>query len=576
MKYQHLLLTLFLLFMSTLTHAAPTVAVTGVNEDNSKVKDNILNTIDLAYYGCDIAEWRFKHMEKRFAEIAKTSLKAFGYYHPVAKASISKNNGCWNLALDIKIGPRVIVEAVNITVSSSFADNPDYKQFLRDLPLNKGAPLNHAKYEQIKQEISSIATRYGYFNSYYASRKLEVDTRKNKAWIKIDFNAGDRFHFGEVSIDDTDLSDSLLKHYQVINKGMLYDADLLTKQQLTLINSKFFKSVSVNTERENSKEKTIPVTISLIPRKRKAYRVGIGASTDIGPRLSFKFENRRTNANGNQFKINTGLSDKRQEFELAYSIPRGAAGKNRIDIRGGYLSETTDTSEKNSWKLALLQTRLSSSDWLQTRFIEYLGEDFKTADGDANIQLLMPGYQVQKTHADVLVYPRKGWRLNARAQFATDTVLSDISLFRITAGLKYIYPIANGRLLLRSDMGATETDDFQRTPASLRFYAGGDGSIRGFGYQTLGPENSDGEVIGGKFLVSNSIEYEYPFRESWGIAVFSDFGNAFNTTSDFEFRSSAGIGIRWHSPLGPIRFDLAHDLKNEESIRFHLSMGPDL
>lgn len=565
-----------LLIMSTLTHAAPTIEVSGISDNNSEVKDNILNTIDLSFYACDISEWRYKHLEHRFADIAKTSLKAFGYYHPVTRARISKNNGCWNLALDISTGSRVIIEAVNITVSPSFIDNSDYQQLLAQLPLNKGDPLNHGKYEQIKQEISSIAIRYGYFNSYYGTRKLEVDTSKNKAWISIDFNAGDRFRFGEISIDDTDLSKRQIKHYLVIDEGMLYDADLLTKQQLTLVNSQFFTSVSVNTERENSKEKTIPVNISLIPRKRKAYRIGVGASTDIGPRISLKFENRRTNANGNRFKINTGLSDKRKEFELAYSIPRGAAGKNRIDLSGGYLSEVTDTSEKSSWKIALLQTRLTSSDWLHTKFIEYLGEDFKTADGDNNVRLLMPGYQIQKTLADDPIYPRNGWRLNARTQFATDTILSDISLFRITTGLKYIYPIANGRLLLRSDLGATETDDFHRTPASLRFYAGGDGSIRGFGYQTLGPENSAGKIIGGKFLVSNSIEYEHPFKKSWGVAVFSDFGNAFNTTNDFKFRSSAGIGIRWHSPLGPIRFDLAQDLENKENIRFHLSMGPDL
>ncbi len=573
LKTHHLLLISLLLFMSPLAYAAPTIEVAGLS---GEAEENVLNTIDLSQYSCDISEWRFKHLEQRFSAKANSSLRALGYYHPESKAQVSTNNGCWSLKLDVVSGTPTIVEAINITVSPSFVDNPEYQKFLKNLPLTMGDPVNHGKYEQIKATISSIATRYGYFNSYFATRKLEVDTHKNKAWIRIDFKAGDRFRFGKVNIDDTELSERLLKQYRVINEGMFYNADLLTKQQLLLINSQFFTSVSVNTEPENSKEKTIPVTIHLIPRKRKAYRVGIGASTDIGPRVSLSFENRRTNANGNQFKINTGLSERRKEFELGYSIPMGAAGKNRIDISGGYLSEQTDTSKKDAWKLALLRTRLSSSDWLHTSFIEYMGEDFKTADDENNIQLLMPGYQIQKTHADNLVYPRKGWRLNARSQFATDAIVSDISLFRITAGVKYIHPISKGRFLLRSDLGATETDDFHRTPVSLRFYAGGDGSLRGFGYQTLGPVNDSGEVIGGKYLASNSIEYEHPVRETWGIAVFSDFGNSFDNVSDFEFESSVGFGIRWHSPIGPIRFDLAQDLKQKHGIRFHLSMGPDL
>ena len=100
--------------------------------------------------------------------------------------------------------------------------------------------------------------------------------------------------------------------------------------------------------------------------------------------------------------------------------------------------------------------------------------------------------------------------------------------------------------------------------------------MRGFDYKSLGPVNEQGEIIGGKNLLTGSLEYEYPVREKWGLAVFVDSGNAFNNFNDYELFTGVGIGLRWHSPIGPIRLDLAQDVEQERSPRLHLSMGLDL
>jgi translocation and assembly module TamA len=132
------------------------------------------------------------------------------------------------------------------------------------------------------------------------------------------------------------------------------------------------------------------------------------------------------------------------------------------------------------------------------------------------------------------------------------------------------------RLLTRLDLGATWIDQKIELPASLRFFAGGDQSIRGFEYQALGPLNANGEVVGGKQLIVGSLEYDFQVRDRWRVAVFVDSGNAFDNTSAFEFQHSAGIGIRWLSPIGQIRLDLAHPFDAEDSFRLHITMGPDL
>ena len=100
--------------------------------------------------------------------------------------------------------------------------------------------------------------------------------------------------------------------------------------------------------------------------------------------------------------------------------------------------------------------------------------------------------------------------------------------------------------------------------------------MRGFAYESLGPRADNGDVIGGRHLATGSLEYDHPITEKWHLAVFTDGGNAFNNVNDFEIRRSAGFGIRWRSPLGPIRLDLARAVDEHRDWRVHLSMGPDL
>jgi len=174
------------------------------------------------------------------------------------------------------------------------------------------------------------------------------------------------------------------------------------------------------------------------------------------------------------------------------------------------------------------------------------------------------------------VFPRKGYRVNASLRLASNAILSSTNLAQGSISAKFIQPLGKARVLARFDAAATEVGDFNKLPASLRYYAGGDGSVRGFDYKTLGPKNSADEVVGGRNLLTASIEYEYPIKKTWGIAFFVDTGNAFNSFSNYELFTGAGIGVRWHSPIGPIRLDLAQDIEGNENPRLHLSMGLDL
>jgi translocation and assembly module TamA len=122
------------------------------------------------------------------------------------------------------------------------------------------------------------------------------------------------------------------------------------------------------------------------------------------------------------------------------------------------------------------------------------------------------------------------------------------------------------------------TDDFLALPPPQRFFTGGDESIRGHAFQSLGPRGPGGAVVGGSFLGVVSAELQRDLTRDWGLAGFVDAGNAFEGTRLTATRLAVGVGLglRWRSPIGPVKVDLAHPLAiGPEDLRLHLRVGPD-
>src|SRR5690606_4308455 len=144
--------------------------------------------------------------------------------------------------------------------------------------------------------------------------------------------------------------------------------------------------------------------------------------------------------------------------------------------------------------------------------------------------------------------PQRGWHLGGKIRFAEENLLSSVTFVQLRGRARLIFPLPGGRLLTRADIGVTEADELIELPTSVRFFAGGDASVRGYAYESLGPTNSDGDVVGGRHLLTGSVEYDYRFLPSWSAAVFVDGGNAFDTLDGFEPVYGYGVGIRWRSP----------------------------
>jgi translocation and assembly module TamA len=209
--------------------------------------------------------------------------------------------------------------------------------------------------------------------------------------------------------------------------------------------------------------------------------------------------------------------------------------------------------------------------------LNLLVEDFEVAGQIGRSRLLMPGMNWVRIEADNNIRPARGSRLELDVRGANDTLGSDTTFLQVIAKGKWIWsPTMRSRVLLRGDAGVTDEHSFDELPPSVRFFAGGDNSVRGYDFKELGPVDAAGKVVGGSSLAVASIEYEHSVRERWSIAAFVDSGNAFEG-SEFETKTGIGMGTRWQSPLGPIRLDLAHPLHDPDTNwRLHISLGPDL
>ena len=551
----------------------PSLELTGIEGD---LAENIKLSVDPARYQCADSEWQLSYLKKKVRKQAQLALQALGYYQSKINLSIRQSEQCWTFVMDVQAGEPVILTEVHVEVLGELAELPAYIKFTEKLPLQINKPLKHEHYKKTKSEIEVLAARYGFFNGQFTEHSLDIDIKNNQVFARLIFESGSRVHFGEIEIDYSIYDELFIQQFITLKTDSPFDSHALIKQQQILNGSGYFSTVEVAAERESISENKIPVKINLEPIKKHAYRFGVGASTDIGPRVSFNYKNRRVNRMGHELGFDSSFSKVRNEITLDYGIPQGKAGAERLDFQTGYLMEDTDSSENEAYKIAALLTRVSDSGWVRTVFLEYLFEDFKVAETNRQSELLMPGVRLKKTVSDNTIFPRKGWRFDISARVASEDLLSSTRLLQLTTSSKLIIPFGKGRLLARVEFAASDVGDFEKLPASLRFFAGGDGSVRGFDYKSLGPVDINGDVTGGKNLLTGSLEYEHPIREQWGLALFVDTGNAFNNFSDYELFTGVGVGLRWHSPIGPIRLDVAQDVEQEFSPRLHLSMGLDL
>lgn len=566
---------------STVTWAdevsSPSVQISGVDEDTAEA---IRHSLPVTRERCSTPQRRLRHQIVGARTQIQTLLTGIGYYQSTIETQFERDSEdyCWVLRIDIDPGPAVRIGKVNVQLEGSGADDEAFQAYLNNLPVKVGDRLNHERYEAIKTRLGNLAVTRGYIEAAFTRHRLVVDVEANTAEIDLLFITGQRYRFGAFTFEQDILNEELLRRYSDVDPGDPFDVGALIDLNQRLSNSGYYSMVMVRQQRPNREQQTIPVMVEMEPRPRYGYSVRGGFSTDTGPRGGITGEARRINRAGHRITGEIEVSPVRSQTGVAYIVPGSNPHTDYTRYSTGFKTEETDSFDSDIWQVEASRVTVLSSGWKRTTSLTFQDEQFRIDDKPSQrTMLLMPGMDWARSRADDLLRPRSGWSLNANTRGAAEGILSDTSFVQLHLRSKYIMSLGRGRLLARAEAGGTWVETFTTLPASLRFYTGGDNSVRGYGYEELGPVDSDGNIIGGRNMVAASIEYEWPILDQFGVAAFYDTGNAFNSFSDFEsdLKSSVGIGARWHSPIGPIRVDFAFPL-DDGGFRLHLTMGPDL
>lgn len=529
----------------------------------------------------EVTPARLRQLHARAPEEIARALEPFGYYRPRVRSELTHQGGDWTARYRVEPGPPLRLEAVDVRVTGPGADDPGFVERRRDFPLAPGDRLSQPDYESGKGALADYAAANGYLDASFETAQIRIDRERYTAAIVLVMDTGPRYRFGPVRFHQTVLDPALLRGYVTFHPGDTFDLDELGRFQAALSDSPYFARVEVVPQEGEARDLEVPVDVDMVPAARQKWDLGVGYGTDTGPRGKVGLELRRINRRGHRGEGELTLSQIERSFETRYLVPGAYPRTDVWTYTLGYsrLAPTTSTSETALAGVGLTRSRGA---WREAYGLTFQRADFEVGVDSGVSKLLIPETSWSRVDADDRIYPLHGQRVQVKLRAADRSVASDSSFLETSADAKVVRSVGAGvRLIGRAELGRLWTSDFRRLPPAIRFFAGGDQSVRGYGYQELGEHDALGNVIGGRALLTASLEADDLFLDfgrlgRWGAAAFYDVGGAAAALGS-ELHEGTGVGLRWLSPIGLVRADVAWAVSEPGSpIRFHLMIGPDL
>lgn len=541
---------------------------------SSTLRDNILAllSIEAARKEGDLSAIQIMQLHRQAPAEIRRALEPFGYYSPTIKPSLTTESGARIARYVVDPGPSTRVTSLNITIQGPGKNDLHLLQLINEFPLRPGDVLHHPTYESGKNALLSAAMNDGYLDAQWAASQVSVNPAQNTAVIDLVLESGDQFRFGRLTFSGEVLDESYLKQYADFKEGDLYSPEKLLDLQSALFDTNYFASAEIFPRRDQAVDRHVPIEVVVTPRERFRYTAGVGFSTDTGPRTSLGWQVRRVNDRGDRFNTIGRWSPIRTSLDMTYIIPLREPRTDRLEISSGWSDRQLSTGWEEKYVLGVSRTRALGPNLLLTPYITLSTEKYLIGSDSGRIQLLTPGARLTHLKSDSRDNPRSGHRLSFELRGASENAFSDATLVQGSVAAKWVRGLWDGgRVLLRGETATTYLAALEDLPPSMRYFAGGDQSVRGYDYESL---STNGE--GGKQLLVGSVEVDHHFLENWSAAVFFDAGNAMNDWGE-PLAQGAGVGVRWLSPIGPVRLDLAWAISEPENpYRIHLTVGPDL
>lgn len=498
----------------------------------------------------------------------KLALEPYGYFraHVNAQAVFDREKG-WSALFYVRKGPRLKVTRVSVLILGPGSDNQKLDAFRRHFPIKSGDAFQASVYTAAKDKLYQIANNQGYLKSAFTEARIVIDLVRYSAVITLIFQTGHRYYFGETSFGRSPYATHFLKRFISYRETDPFSNERLIDLQQAMASSAYFQGVSLTPDFARVQNYHVPVKMEVTAPKSQRYALGLGYGTFTGPRLSAGLSLRRLTDTGQHVDLQLRLSSVLSGMAAKYYIPGrdplndtwalGANYQRFVPKNGQSTSKTVYggyTTKKGHWQLGANLNLLTE---------HYYENNLPSRHGD----YLYPSVTINYTKTNDILKPTHGKSVNLTLQGASQHVLSSTDFIQADLRAKYLAtPLSFARFIVRGEVGYTVVHDLTDLPLTLRFFAGGMNSIRGFPEDSIGP---------GKYSEVMSMEYQNRVVGDWWGALFEDIGTA---TDHFgqKMNRGIGVGVVYVSFIGPIKVYLARAIsKPQKPLSVEFSIGPE-
>jgi translocation and assembly module TamA len=607
-----------------------TISVRGVR---GALRSNVLAYLSFARYqrSKNLSADTVDRLQSRIGREVQSALKPFGYFQPKVHSSVTAPApGNWQVTITVEPGQPVILKKVDVHVVGPGAASPLFERITAHLPFHVGNRLNEAQYEAVKGDLLRTAATYGYLDATLTRHELLIDPAKHTASIALELTTGVRYHFGPTTIQQDAVSEKLVRRYLRYRQDEPFDLSEVLRTQFALDDTEYFSNLEVLPGTPDRATHTVPVSIRADPSRPNVYSFAAGYATDTGARGIISWQDRRVNDYGHKMSVDLEAAQvTKYSLQSRYIIPIGDPAVENLTLAGTVEQRQLADVDARTESIGPSVTRVTGR-WQTVWFVNGVhatGTVQTSASGALNASnaciagatgpgaacatnvtigiptadMLVPGVDLASVPKGYLGEPMFEHGFFAEIRGSQGAFGSKADFIQLHVQLERVFALApKWHLLLRDEFGATFAARFQDVPPVMRFFAGGEDSVRGFAYNDLSPTQQyclPGNQIctlakaGGKDVITGTVEFDRDLPRNFGVAAFFDYGNAFNHFGSqcnlavspgspqqchglLEY--GAGLGFRVRLPVLTLGIDIGQPLSQSGGPRLYINFSPKL
>ncbi|HEU4620665.1 MAG TPA: autotransporter assembly complex family protein [Burkholderiaceae bacterium] len=509
---------------------------------------------------------------------ARTLFATEGFFEPEVQASIDDSERPWRVRLTVAAGRPVRVRNIDFALVGAGAEAGERLYEARRLDeqwrIVAGRRFRQEDWDATKTALLRELRAQLFPDARIAQSRVEVKPDARVADVTLHIEPGDPRYFGDISVTGLQryTPNTVLNLNQEVVPGGPFEQSRLLDFQSRVQTTPYFKDVIVTPAFEEVDDQgRVPIIVRVNEQPTKTVTLGAGYSTNTGLRSQFGFDHYDIFDRSWRWTNLLKLEQREQSFESAIALPTNAK---RYDdsLRTVFKHSDIEDLDTRSAELNLRRAR-TEREYQRAFGVRYLFSQERPKGGDERIaRALIPYVTWTRRRLDDFTYPRQGDLLNLQLSGASNAVLSDATYVRTYARYLRLFPVGERDVLsARAEAGYVAAESRFGIPQDELFRAGGDASIRGYSYQSIGVKEGTA-TVGGRYLALAGLEYTHWFRGAFGMGVFVDTGDAFDDRREFKLYTGYGLGPRWRSPVGPINIDLAYG-DRAQTFRVHFSLG---